>query len=473
MTVNNNNESKDEKEKFWPQWLAALALSLIVLNSGLVNGWSSPYLAQLTSVDSDSSLKLSDFEASWVASLLNLGRLIGAFTGALIQGFLGRKIVLLFGAIPMAIGWICTIIASSVFWLYISRFFLGIGSGITWGSLSIYLGEIAHPSIRGALISLNINVSSVGVVLGNVMGSYLPMEVFAYISLVPNFLFLALFSLIPETPYHHVQNGHLEKAEESLKWFRRTNEFKKEIQDMLTYSGTLNMTFLQRLREFRLPGIRKSAIIIILLQLFCVFSMYNVFYSYMEIIIRKAQVTIINPSTIVAILGICPIATNFLSAYLVDKFGRRSLLMTSSIGVTISLLLLGLHFHLLSLNLNIDKLWILPIFSLFLFSISFAYGLGCVPSTLVGELFPPNIKSFAGFASTASAAVFNFCTTRAYQPLIYLIGEKYVFLLCAIVVFLSLPFVYYVLPETKCKSLLEIQNTLTKKKNSENIKNPI
>lgn len=61
-------------------------VSLIVLNSGLVNGWSSPYLAQLTSMDSKSSLKLSDFEASWVASLLNLGRLIGAFTGAFMQG---------------------------------------------------------------------------------------------------------------------------------------------------------------------------------------------------------------------------------------------------------------------------------------------------------------------------------------------------------------------------------------------------
>lgn len=53
----------------------------------------------------------------------------------------------------MAIGWICTIIASTVYWLYVSRFFLGVGSGITWGSLTIYLGEIAHPSIRGALVS--------------------------------------------------------------------------------------------------------------------------------------------------------------------------------------------------------------------------------------------------------------------------------------------------------------------------------
>lgn len=99
-------------------------------------------------------------------------------------------------------------------------------------------------------------MSSVGNVLGNVMGSYLPMKEFAYISLVPNFLFLALFTFIPESPYHHVQSGQIEKAEESLKWFRRTNEFKKEIQDMLLYSGTLNMTFLQKMKEFRLPGKR-------------------------------------------------------------------------------------------------------------------------------------------------------------------------------------------------------------------------
>lgn len=208
--------------------------------------------------------------------------------------------------------------------------------------------------------------------------------------------------------------------------------------------------------------------IVILLQIFCVFSMYNVFYNYLEIIITKAKVTIISPSTIVSALNICPIVTNFFTAYLVDKFGRRSLLMTSSIGVTISLTLLGLHFHLLSLNLNIDRLWILPIFSLFFFNVSFAYGLACVPSTLVGELFPPNIKPFAGFANTAAAAVINFGTTRAYQPLTYLIGEKYVFFLCAFIIFLSLPFVYFVVPETKQKSLLEIQNALTKKKKNKN-----
>ena len=203
--------------------------------------------------------------------------------------------------------------------------------------------------------------------------------------------------------------------------------------------------------------------IIILLQIYGVFSLFNIFYSYMEIIIRKSEVKIV-PSTVVTFLGLCSITTNFAAAYLVEKFGRRSLLMTSGIGVTISLTLLGLHFHLMSLKLNIDGFWLLPIFALFFYSLSFNYGLGCVPSTLIGELFPPNIKSVAGFGSTASAALFSFLTTQAFEPLTNLIGEKYVFWLCAIVVLSSVPFVYYHLPETKGKSLLEIQNTLAGKK---------
>ncbi|KAG7209761.1 hypothetical protein KM043_011385 [Ampulex compressa] len=69
----------------WPQWLAAHTLSLAVIVSGLANGWASPYLAQLTSTEADMPLRLTSTEASWVASLLNLGRLIGALLGALCQ----------------------------------------------------------------------------------------------------------------------------------------------------------------------------------------------------------------------------------------------------------------------------------------------------------------------------------------------------------------------------------------------------
>lgn len=78
-----------------------------------------------------------------------------------------------------------------------------------------------------------------------------------------------------------------------------------------------------------------------------------------------------------------------------------------------------------------------------------------MPSALLDELFP---------SGTASSALYGFVTTQAFQPLMNLIGEKYVFWLCATVLFSSVPFVFYYLPGTMGKSLLEIQNTLAGKK---------
>ncbi|CAK9834114.1 hypothetical protein ANTRET_LOCUS10694 [Anthophora retusa] len=74
-----------KKITIWPQLLATCTLSLAVIGSGLANGWASPYLAQLTSTEANVPLRLTDTEASWVASLLNLGRLVGALLSALCQ----------------------------------------------------------------------------------------------------------------------------------------------------------------------------------------------------------------------------------------------------------------------------------------------------------------------------------------------------------------------------------------------------
>lgn len=86
MSDSKDPEKQERRITVWPQWLAACAVSLAPLVSGLANGWSSPYLAQLTSTTADIPITVTDYEASWIASLLNLGRFFGALIGSIIQG---------------------------------------------------------------------------------------------------------------------------------------------------------------------------------------------------------------------------------------------------------------------------------------------------------------------------------------------------------------------------------------------------
>lgn len=114
--------------------------------------WSSPYIAYLTS--SKSHIPITMNEASWIVSLLNLGRLIGAISGSVAVNYLGTKTTILVTSLPMAFCWLFIIVADRAEWLYAARFLGGIGLGKTYSSFSLYLSEIADPTIRGALIVL-------------------------------------------------------------------------------------------------------------------------------------------------------------------------------------------------------------------------------------------------------------------------------------------------------------------------------
>lgn len=194
------------------------------------------------------------------------------------------------------------------------------------------------------------------------------------------------------------------------------------------------------------------------LNVFVYASSYNTINSYAEIILTNSGVSI-TPSIVVMVLGFSTIVVGSTVPFVVDRFGRRNLLIVSSFGVAISLVALGLHFYLLSLNLNPEMLTWLPITSLLFFSIFVSYGLVPVPSTLVSEMFPANFKNVASLCIALGNAIFAFTFAKTYQPFIDIVGETTVYCSYGFFVLLAVPYVWYFIPETKGKSLLEIQQS--------------
>lgn len=121
----------------------------------MMTAWSSPYIAYLTSPESKIPITMD--MASWIVSLINLGRLIGAVSGAVAMSYFGAKRTILFITLPLATCWIFIIVADHVAWLYAARFLGGIGMGKAF-SFPFYIGEIADPSIRGALVVLGMRL---------------------------------------------------------------------------------------------------------------------------------------------------------------------------------------------------------------------------------------------------------------------------------------------------------------------------
>lgn len=135
----------------------------------------------------------------------------------------------------------------------------------------------------------------------------------------------------------------------------------------------------------------------------------------------------------------------------------------SSLGVTLGMLGLGTHFHFIEQGMDVGPLQWLPVASIFLFDVSFFAGLMSVPSTVLSELFPTNVKCIAACLASLAGAIFAFISTKTYQPLTEMIGQSSVFFMYAGLTVLVVPYALICMPETKGKSLQQIQDDLVKR----------
>ncbi|XP_067206532.1 facilitated trehalose transporter Tret1-like [Linepithema humile] len=457
--MDRETEEKNTRKVQWPQWIAGIGVTLLLLQMGMMVAWSSPYIAHLTSPESQIPITMD--MASWVVSLINLGRPIGAVSGAVAVNYLGSKSTILITSLPIALCWLFTIVANRVEWLYVARFLGGISMGKTYSSFSLYLGEIADPTIRGALIVLAMSGLSIGTLVMCIMGAYLNMKISAGIALAFCIILTVIFIWLPESPHHLVKVGMEKKAQASILWYHRNCDVKSELHTLKKFLETNNsLPYVEVLRNLKYPHIWKALILVSVLFMYSqMCGIVSVMY-YMETILRKAQVTVVEPAVVVIISTSTAIVSSLISMLLIDKFGRRIMMIVSSSTVALSMICLSTGFQLLDAGYDPADLQGLPIFSMIFFQITIFIGVLSMPTTILGEIFPPHIKCVAGCFSSIMAGLFAFICSSTYQPLINLLTEKYVFYIYALLLITAVPFTLFCMPETKGKTLQQIQKDL-------------
>lgn len=457
---------KETRNTTWPQWIGGVGVSLLLFQLGMMAGWSSPYVARLLS--GESTFTITTGEATWVVTCLNLGRFFGAFFGAVCVNYTGSKTSIFITSIPISFCWICTIVANNVTWLYVARLLGGMGLGMSYSCFALYLGEIADPKIRGALVTLGMTGMSSGNLVICIMGTYLTMVISSCITLLLSLIVTALFLWLPDTPHHHVRNKNEEKAKRSILWYHRNCDVETEFTTLKKFIESCNHgSTIDTLKEFiRVPQIRKAMTVTIVLFFFAQMCGLNNILFYMETILRSARVTLLEPATVVIISMSSGILASVLSITLIDRCGRRFLMCTACVIIFIALIGLGLRFQLNESNVDPETFQWLPIVSVIFFQMASFGGLLAVPSAVVGEIFPPNVKCIAASLSSVAAAFFAFISTSTYQLFINSITEKFTFWMYACMLIMGVPATLIFLPETKGKSLQEIQDCLMKTKSS-------
>ncbi|XP_031355725.1 facilitated trehalose transporter Tret1-2 homolog [Photinus pyralis] len=187
------------------QYSAAVTGLLVTFCSGLHFGWTSPYLPVL--LGEDSPIPITAEESSWVGNMYLLGGVSGSLLLSVIGRLIGRKTLLLWSSVPFCVSWLVIAFATTLLELLTGRYIAGFCEGVAFPILVIYLSEISDDEIRGMLCSAITVSLYLGVMVINVIGTYMTIKMVSLVCLAIPILLFVLFFWMPESPNYLLMKG--------------------------------------------------------------------------------------------------------------------------------------------------------------------------------------------------------------------------------------------------------------------------
>lgn len=279
---------------------------------------------------------------------------------------------------------------------------------------------------------------------------------------------------MPESPYYYIKKNNHKDARRSLEILRGTSNVDGEIdslckavvrQERCEKTGFFDL--------FALPSNRKAFYIFFILCLTNKFSGKNPCLFYTETIFKEASSSIDASISVIIYSSVELFAVAITTFFIVDRFGKRLLMITSTIGCAISVFMLALHFYLKDFQTQaVDNLDWLPITALISYNVLFSIGLSYGPVTVLSELFPTSVKAKALCVSDSFSVLMGTVVSKFFQITMDATGTMsvpfFVFSMCS---FVGLIFIIKHVPETKGKTLEEIQQFLIGKDETMEMRN--
>lgn len=427
-----------------------------MVQEGLRLGWSSPNIASFTS--NTSEISLTQDEVSWIASCSYIGGAFGSVFGPLSVKFLGPKQTGLMAFVIFSASWTCILLAKSFILLLIGRLIGGFCGIVAYVCTAIFLGEISKPEIRGTIISIVLTGGAVGRLLATYLEAYYSPKITCPVYLVQCFVgVIMLMFVLPEYPYFLMKSGNLVKTRKSITtYFPNENVEEKLLAIKMFLEMKASLSVKDATEKLKSIPIVKPLLFIVILSCLLESSGYSSVGIYMESILIRGKATIVEPKKVVIFDNFLIFFVRLMTCNVIDKIGRKILLIITSILIATEFFCLGVYFYLLHSNFDLDCFQYVPIVCILMFQTSFSIGFFTSFHTLLSELFPANVKSLAMSLSSLSGSFVGFALTKIFLPISDLFGEQYMFWTHSLCAILVAPFVIFLLPETKGRKLEEI-----------------
>lgn len=391
--------------------------------------------------------------------------------GCLISGWMmekfGRKTSHYIICAPFLLGWILIACASNLGLMLLGRFFTGLCVGLLGPLGPVYIGETSEPKYRGFFLAAISLAIAVGILVCHIIGTFMTWQWTATISCLFPILSVILLMLIPESPTWLISKGEIEDGAKAFGWLRgHSEEANAELKGILENKKAANnepiMTWQDKIRDLKSPELIKPLFIMIWFFITCQFSGVNAIAFYSIEIVEKAVGKGINHYVAMLVIDLIRVLMSVVACIICKMYGRRPLCFISGIWTAISMFGLSMFLYLKPENMS----W-LPLTYLAVYICSISVGLVPLPWIMCGEVFPTKVRGLGSGISSATTFVAFFAVVKTAPGMMTHLGEVITFLIYGTMSLVGTVVLYFILPETKGKSLQEIEERFRSGKISE------
>jgi len=401
---------------------------------------------------------VSSFDKELVVSLLLVGAVVGALGAGRIADKIGRRPTLLATAVVFMVGVLAAAFSPSLEVLIAMRFVIGLAVGSASEIVPLFIGEAAPPKLRGALVSFNQLAITTGILVSFLVDYALAgsedWRLMFGLAVIPAALLFIGMLFQDESPHWLIRKGRVEDARRVLAKVRPAEAVEQEIHDVESLDVSKS-----RLRDLFAPSLRKVILVGVILAALQQVTGINTIIYYLPTLLKNAGFG--SGSSLLANVGngIVNVALTIVAIRLVDRVGRRPLLIGGLCGMTLGLLVVAVVFSVGGSHLHGTGA-IVAVVAFFFYTASFAIGLGPVFWLLISEIYPVDVRGQAMSLATMTNWGANFIVTISFLTLLSAIhGSGTFFLFAALSVFAVFYCVMRV-PETKGESLQQIEREL-------------
>lgn len=403
---------------------------------------------------------LSNLQTEIAASSLLLGCLLGAAGASMIGDRYGRRKSLIASALLFAFSSIGAALASTVTLFSVARLLGGLAIGLASVLTPVYIAEISPSKNRGTLVSLN----QLAIVIG-ILAAYLINWQIARlgesswrwmlaVAAIPSLAFLAGLLVIPESPRWLITNGRRDEGTRVLARIFGESTAKQQVEAVEHAAAGEEGSW----REVFAPGMRRRLGIGMLLALFSQITGINTVLYYGSIIVSEHFPGQSTNMALIAnvIIGSVNFLLTIVAMIYLDRWGRRAILMTASggMGIALTLLVIGLNVN------GVSPLLMLG--SILLYVAFFALGMGPGPWLIISEIFPTKVRGRAASIATSTLWAGTLVVTFTFLTLVKALNLWGTFAIYGALSFVCCFFVWKLVPETKGRTLEQIQQAWTK-----------